>query len=265
MIAKLRFDEFAEGADFQSEGGAVELGDHGTAAKGAKVSAFGLGRAIGVLLGEAREIAPALQFLQQLLGSGLVFDQDMRAPDFSGAFGRKEATHKNGIARLRQDFLRAREVGEMNLRVFLTGLLLTVACSADPIKHPSGAYQFELPTGWVQGEPELWHDKSQHRVLNAVKVDLPGEDKLEAWAQATAADGPKNKWTSIAVSDGTLGEKKAKVLTAIDKSQNKPMFIKAIMSINKNTGASLIFVDEDGDSPEFEANVQGVVDSFHWK
>lgn len=153
----------------------------------------------------------------------------------------------------------------MKLRTLLIVLMLRLACSADPAQHPSGAYRFELPTGWAQEEPDLWHDKSQHRVLNIVKVDLPGEDKLDAWAQATVEDGGKKKWSQIKVLDGTLGTKKSKVITAIDKSGGKPVFIKAILAINKTTGASLIFVDEDGDNPELEANVTSVVDSFQWK
>ena len=153
----------------------------------------------------------------------------------------------------------------MKLRVLFTALLLSLACSADPVQHPSGAYRFELPAEWGQEEPELWHSKNQHRVLNAVKVDLPGEDKLAAWAQATAQDGAKKKWDQVELSDGMLGAKKAKFITAIEKSAGKPVFLKIVLSINKTTGVSLVFVDEDGDSPEFESNYATVVDSFQWK
>lgn len=153
----------------------------------------------------------------------------------------------------------------MKLRIFLLSCLLSLACFAEPTKHPSGAYVFDLPAGWAKGkEPELWHNKSQKRVLNAIKVDLPGEDKLDAWAQSTAKEG-EEKWSDLKIVDGTLGKKKAKVVTAIDKSQGKPMFLKIVMSINKTTGATLVFVDEDGDSKEFEGNIKTVTDSFHWK
>jgi len=153
----------------------------------------------------------------------------------------------------------------MKLRVLFTAMLLSLACSADPAQHPSGAYRFELPAGWTQQEPELWQDKTHHRVLNTVKVDGLAEEKLEAWAQITAQDGAKKKWTDIKVSDATLGGNKAKIVTALENSQAKPVFIKIYLAIHNATGGSLIFIDEDGDSPELEANVTSIVDSFQWK
>ena len=154
----------------------------------------------------------------------------------------------------------------MKMRIFLMSCLLSIACFAEPAKHPSGAYNFEIPAGWAQGdEAEMWHSKNNKRVLNAVKVDLPGEDKLGAWAKATAEEGAKKKWTNIKISDGKLGARKAKIVTATDTGHGKPMFIKAIMAINNTTGATLVFVDEDGDSKPFEANIKTVTDSFRWK
>ena len=93
VIAEFGFDELAEGAYLQSKGGPVELRDHLAAAKRAEVAAVGLGGTFGVLSGQFGEIAAFLQLLQQLLGARLVFDENVGATDFTGAFGREETTH----------------------------------------------------------------------------------------------------------------------------------------------------------------------------
>jgi len=76
----------------QAEGGAVEFLHHLAASEVTQVTAFVFGRAIGILAGLLSEVSASTDFLEDLLGAQMVFDKDVRAPDFSGVFG-KQTTH----------------------------------------------------------------------------------------------------------------------------------------------------------------------------